>query len=74
MIDFLEIGKGGLFLIAAYVYFRFFNKPVAAEDCLDKLIDFKAVVGAVILVSCGISIIYNELARYFGWVLLFVNK
>ncbi|TRZ42399.1 hypothetical protein D3A96_12120 [Robertkochia marina] len=68
MIDFVELGKGCLFLIAAFIFFKIFHKPLGGDSMLDRLVDFKATVGMILLVICGIAIIYGELARINGWV------
>ena len=70
MLDLLELGKGAAFLIGAFLYLRYFNKKLEGDSILDKLVNFKASIGVLILVICGLVIIYNELARYFNWASL----
>ena len=67
MVDYLEIGKGCLFLIGAFLYLRYFNKILKGDSIIDKLVNFKASIGVLILLICGLVIIYKEIARYFNW-------
>lgn len=70
----LELGKGFLFLLGGVLFFIFFNRLLSRNSPTDEIIDVKGFIGGVAIILCGCGIIYNELARYFGWALLFVDK
>jgi|GEM_PF-2618299 len=71
--DLLEIGKGVLLLLGGVLFFMF-RRPLSKNNPSHDITSAKGFVGGVVIILCGCGIIYNELARSFGWALLFVDK
>lgn len=87
MINWWEIGKGVLWFLGAFIYFKYvnFSEEKASEKKFgdnygdmyrfaDKIRDIQGWVVGVLFVALGCLYIYNELARNYGWVLIMAKE
>ncbi|QLE01149.1 hypothetical protein HX109_06065 [Galbibacter sp. BG1] len=44
------------------------------DPAIDGIIEIKGFVGGILLILAGAFLIYNEIASYFGWTVLFMDK
>ncbi|WP_146746628.1 hypothetical protein [Sinomicrobium soli] len=85
--DWWEIGKGVLCFLAVFVYFKYFNESLVSikekrfgddygdmSRLGDKIDDFGYWLGGILMALYGILIIYNELARNYGWTLFMAKE